>query len=230
MCGTGADWAVLRPRPWLQRAMLPYLARLGAASAPPLLALHMRTGLADWQWYSQSSRPARGGTRAAMVERGERPSNAAWATAARRATHAPLPFAAHWAAIERHLRDCREVNTTTEKEATCFNWRAPTAGRSAIASDAALCSRAPTRRSHRLRTPTAGALAAALGCVHAFGSGLRAPAAGGAPGGAGGGGYNLTVGLLVLGDSPGFSSLVSARPHTHSALPTHRVPLPSGHG
>lgn len=43
------DWAVLRPRPWLQRAMLPYLDRLTRAGGPPMLSLHMRTGYADWQ-------------------------------------------------------------------------------------------------------------------------------------------------------------------------------------
>ena len=82
-------YAVLRPRPWLQKAMLPcastarhphppdnpspapsprrltrarslslppacsYLRRLHAASGGgPVVGLHMRTGFADWQWYS----------------------------------------------------------------------------------------------------------------------------------------------------------------------------------
>lgn len=51
-------YAVLRPRRWLQRAMLPTLQRLSAAMGDgPLIAVHLRSGFADWQWYSNTHKP-----------------------------------------------------------------------------------------------------------------------------------------------------------------------------
>ena len=63
-------FAVMRPRRWLQRRMQPYLDRLRGTY--PLVGLHLRSGFADWQFYSQSRRAGA----ASPV------ANAAWAAAA----------------------------------------------------------------------------------------------------------------------------------------------------
>lgn len=78
--------ALTRPTPALQRALLPALRALEGGELA--VALHVRTGYADWQKYA----PPPGADGAG-----------AWA-------YAPPSHAAHWAELERLLRDCREAS------------------------------------------------------------------------------------------------------------------------
>ena len=110
----------MRPRRWLQRRMLPFLERLDRSSA--LVGLHMRTGFADWQYYSSSYQSRTPGTDGSY--RAGRP----WHEAA---TAAPMPFSLHWSTFEMMLYDCKEAKWTPGNP--CFNWRRPQVGQAPTA-------------------------------------------------------------------------------------------------
>ena len=76
----------MRPRRWLQRRMVAYLDRFDRTER--LVGLHMRTGFADWQYYSSSYHGATNND-------GTYRAGHAWHEAA---TAAPMPFARHWQA------------------------------------------------------------------------------------------------------------------------------------
>lgn len=207
-----AAYAVLRPRPWVQRAMLPYIERLGRAGAPPFVALHMRTGFADWQFYSYGGR-GRGGTgrgrgaaERAGAPDGENAPNPYWSRAASAARASPKPYADHFASFEKFLRDCTELSDAERSVATpCFNWKRPFQGASPRADAARLCGSGGGRET---RTPSNGTLAAVLRCAGSFAQRLESSEKGaGSSRGAG-----PRVGLLVLGDAPALGSLASSLP------------------
>eukprot|EP00966_Prymnesium_polylepis_P057848 1339867-Prymnesium_polylepis.1 len=115
------------------------------------------------------------------------------------------------------LHDCKEAKWTPGTP--CFNWRRPTPGQSPTADTAyRLCG--PPGRGLSLPTPSNGTLAAAVVCAARYGDDLlqaqaaeRRPKlqqAGAAPRpkAAAASGW----GLFVLGDAPGFASLVEALP------------------
>ena len=117
-------YSVLRPRRWLQRAMVPHLAKLWAAvGRGPLVGVHLRSGFADWQWYSSTRRPA-----AAATGRKDQ-ANTPWAAAL---AAPPMAYAQHWHVFEAMLHDCTEpVGPGGRPDgAPCFNWRTPRFGRS----------------------------------------------------------------------------------------------------
>ena len=150
-------YAVLRPRRWLQRAMLPTLHKLSAAAGGgPLIGVHLRSGFADWQWYSSTHRQiessggagagAGGGSssRRGGGGRGGRGkgsgggassvrmrANSEWAAAL---ASAPLTYAQHWRAFESMMHDCTE-----RADGPCFLWRYPYSQKSPGLRDAALC-------------------------------------------------------------------------------------------
>ena len=208
-------YAVLRPRPWLQRAMLPYLRRLHAASGGgPIVGLHMRTGFADWQWYSAS--------RAVDAARNKRVAGREWVAAA---AASPLPYAQHWRTFESMLLDC--TDPTLRPGTPCFNWRTPRSRASPTVNIArAVC--ASHLNAPPLRMPGNGTLSAAVECVHRFAlqlamlplsnradrwrAGAQAPRATAAAEASAASDRARAWGVLVLGDAPGYISLVRSLP------------------
>ena len=95
-------YSVLRPRRWLQRAMLPLLQKLTTATGGgPLIGVHLRSGFADWQWYSSTH--IRAGVGANGVK-----ANRQWEQAL---NAGPLSYDKHWKAFEAMLYDCKESIT-----------------------------------------------------------------------------------------------------------------------
>lgn len=127
------------------------------------------------------------------------------------------------------LLDCKELEHS-DPGRPCFNWRTGgLAGASPIQSDALRECWAPQKEpgAHApqpplLRTPGNGTLSAVLTCVHLFGSRLRerqrATRAVGLPGATAVDPRNLSVSLFVMGDAPGFGSLVSSLPAFHGRV------------
>ena len=155
LSGACEAFALLRPRPVLQRALKPLLKRMGHAKA--VAGLHMRTGLADWQALSHST--------AAAAE--------AWETA-QKAT--PLPFAEHWKRFEDALVDCAQVGIPLGGRPrqvaapACFHWHSQ---RGPTLADGLRC-----RGSEGLRSfsaPSTGPLAAAFACAGSYASREAAP-------------------------------------------------------
>ncbi|KAL1526636.1 hypothetical protein AB1Y20_015340 [Prymnesium parvum] len=186
-------YALLRPRRWLQRRLEPYLAQFDRKSA--VVGLHMRTGFADWQYYSSSA------SRKALSD-GTVQSQRSWHAAA---TAPLMPFAQHWQTFETMLYDCNEPKWTRGNP--CFNWRRPTQG-AAPTVDAALthCNKPAPPAGVQLRMPSNGTLAAAVLCASRYGRALSKSNA------------SDDWALFVLGDAPGFSSLVAALPGLESRV------------
>ena len=130
--GACEAYSVLRPRRWLQRAMLPQLRKLSAAmNGGPLIGLHLRSGFADWQWYSSTHSPSR-------EAKGRTSANTHWSAAL---TAGPMDYAEHWRGFESMLHDCKEDYALSNPDKPCFQWRSPTIGHSPELANAADCAR-----------------------------------------------------------------------------------------
>ena len=112
--------------------MAPYLRRLAvAAEGGPLIGMHMRTGFADWQWYSRTGQavtvalPNSSGSSVDSMQAQQRGTsnvvrqiaNHPWAAAA---ASKPMRYARHWRTFEAMLHDCTDPMVKTG--APCFNW------------------------------------------------------------------------------------------------------------
>ena len=232
--GLCEGYSVLRPRRWLQRAMLPVLDKmLNASRGGPLVGVHLRSGFADWQWYS--------GTGVSASARGARDrvrARSEWGSAQAAGT---MDYAEHWRTFESMLYDCKELNDTARP---CFNWRIPHNGKAAALSDAVICAKdrlgiisrsglAARYKRHGVQSPGAhheclpivpggclssldypgnGPLSSVIECSRRAAVGLalsRAQSlAKGRPAAALDADAADSWGFLVLGDAPGFGSLV----------------------
>jgi hypothetical protein len=214
-----------------------------AARSGPLVGMHLRSGFADWQWYSSTMQVATSASKKTMA-------NGQWRAALRAA---PLDYVSHWRTFESMLHDCTETGTMPPfTPRPCFNWRSPyhrspsvhdaegcALGRLATISQrglplpAGLEPAAPPSRSsdHQLRTclktgsgtclrslatPGNGTLTASVECAHRFAVSLAKPPTAGAAGSplphTSSGGDGSAWGLFVLGDAPGYMSLIHALP------------------
>jgi hypothetical protein len=124
-----------RPKVALQRALLPALEKLEGAQLA--VAMHVRTGFADWQKYrlapprpprhkpqqqhAQQQQQQQAQQRSGRIPGPAQPSAAGMpvgdtALAAPATSfsprYTPASHAEHWAEFERLLRDCRELNST----------------------------------------------------------------------------------------------------------------------
>ncbi|KAJ1630974.1 hypothetical protein T492DRAFT_906367 [Pavlovales sp. CCMP2436] len=118
--------SLTRPRPVLQRALLPALRELEGAELA--VAIHTRTGYADWQKYAPEQVAPRQQPRThARADGREGGGTSAPERGRESASYAPGSHAAHWAELERLLLDCREANAAL-----------PAAGEGGAAAAAAL--------------------------------------------------------------------------------------------
>lgn len=168
------------------------------------------------------------------AESQKRQSNSEWTQAAQAA---PLSYAEHWRTFEAMLRDCTDPSLTQGEP--CFNWRTPTGKvsptqrtavehcggghRTTVAAPALAAQPVPL-----LAMPANGTLSAAVECVHQFARQLAAQplsqrpsggaaaravrAAGTAALAASTTAHEGAWGVLVLGDAPGYISLVKSLP------------------
>ena len=221
-------YSVLRPRRWLQRAMLPLLQKLTTATGGgPLIGVHLRSGFADWQWYSSTH--IRAGVGANGVK-----ANRQWEQAL---NAGPLSYDKHWKAFEAMLYDCKE--SVTNDGRPCFNWRTPHFGKAPDLNDAAQCAverlkaanpstllpakkgGGSSSQKHQLcldvtpkssclwslPMPSNGTLAAVVECSHRFATALADPKT-----------SRDVWGLFVMGDAPGFGSLLHSLPALHGKV------------
>lgn len=226
-------FALLRPRRSLQRHMAPLVQRLDALRqrTGALTALHVRTGYVDW-------------VALAMAANGS--ARAAWRAAT---AMAPLPLTVHWRALDTYLEDCStearqsftdhrprvhgswQVGPGLHPAAPaapaalalppwpCYRWTTPHRGRAPSTADAlARCGPRGGRRGQEAAAwpsvthdaalaallPSNGTLAAAVLCASRLQVEPQSP---------------LPAGLVVLGDAPAITSLVS----THPALANRTV-------
>lgn len=150
--------SLTRPRMPIQRALLPALAALEGADVA--VAMHVRTGYADWQRFDPEA-----------IARGQRnaAAGADGGAGGLPRAYAPASHGAHWAEVERLLLDCSEASASSPAGSPaaspfCFRYHMGPPpfieGRSVDATDAARCA-LPYAQPKAALQPPAAALAAA---------------------------------------------------------------------
>ena len=218
MHGRCETFAQLRPRPRLVSRLMPYVRSLERLDA--FSAVHLRSGYADWQTRSGDGVAAQRAWRAASLA-------------------PPMPYAVHWRTFEHALISCDAPAEAPEASGLppppCFKWRT---GKPPTPSDAkkeCVVSDAPPS-GWELGAPANGSLASLVTCAgrmadalarracrerHGRPVPLQSPHAARESCG--------SWGLLVIGDTPGFVSLVSALPQLRGRVVATSDAGASGH-